>query len=171
VDTITLEQSGYPSVAWASDAQFPEARDIIFYSFQGKRIKLSIRDVFRSALHIYIVADNDASGLAAARKRREALGRGDIISTPSEKDVNDCCRQHTIAEWLPNVPPILEKNPTMPKTRQCSICGTEMKPGQRKCKNGCTPRAKKRRRSYSRVSRTPDWGRILYNVLPNEEST
>ncbi len=108
VDTITLEQSGYPSVAWAGDAQFPEARDIIFYSFQGKRIKMSIRDVFRSALHIYIVADNDDSGLAAARKRREALGRGDIISTPSEKDVNDYCRQHTIAEWLPNVPPILE---------------------------------------------------------------
>jgi hypothetical protein len=46
-----------------------------------------------------------------------------------------------------------------------------MKPGQRKCKNGCTPRAKKRRHSYSRVSRTPDWGRILYNVLPKEEST
>ena len=59
----------------------------------------------------------------------------------------------------------------MSKTRQCSICGTEMKPGQRKCKNGCTPKAKKRRRSYSRVSRTPDSGRILYNVLPNEEST
>jgi hypothetical protein len=46
-----------------------------------------------------------------------------------------------------------------------------MKPGQRRCKNGCRPRAKKRRHSYSRVSRTPDWGRILYNVLPNEEST
>jgi hypothetical protein len=107
VDTITLEQFGYPSVAWASDTQFPEAQDIIFYSFQGKRIKLSIRDVFRSALHIYIVADNDASGLASARKRREALGRGDIISTPSEKDVNDYCRQHTIADWLPNVPPLL----------------------------------------------------------------
>ena len=111
VDTITLEQSGYPSVAWASDAQFPEARDVIWYLFQGKRIRMSIRDVFRSALHIYIVADNDASGLAAARKRREALGRGDIISTPSEKDVNDYCRQHTIAEWLPNVPPILENKP------------------------------------------------------------
>jgi hypothetical protein len=108
VDTITLEQAGYPSVAWASDAQFPAAQDIIFYSFQGKRIKLSIRDVFRSALHIYIVADNDESGHASARKRREALGRGDIVSTPSEKDVNDYCRQHTIAEWLRNVPPILE---------------------------------------------------------------
>ncbi len=46
-----------------------------------------------------------------------------------------------------------------------------MKSGQRKCKNGCRPKAKKRQRSYSRVSRTPDWGHILYNVLPNEEST
>jgi hypothetical protein len=107
VDTITLEQFGYPSVAWASDAQFPEAQDTIFYSFQGKQIKLSIRDVFRSALQIFIVADNDASGLASAHKRREALGRGDIVSTPSEKDVNDYCRQHVIADWLPHVPPIL----------------------------------------------------------------
>jgi hypothetical protein len=111
VDTITLEQFGYPSVAWASDAQFPEAQDIILYSFRGKSIKMSIRDVFRHALHIYIVADNDASGLASARKRRAALGRGDIISTPSEKDVNDYCRQHTIAEWLSNVPPLLENKP------------------------------------------------------------
>jgi hypothetical protein len=46
-----------------------------------------------------------------------------------------------------------------------------MKPDQRKCKNGCRPKSKRRRRSYSRVSRTPDWGRILYNVLPQEEST
>jgi hypothetical protein len=111
VDTITLEQFGHPSVAWASDAQFPEARDLIWYSFQGKRINLSIRDVFRSVAQIYVVADNDASGLASARKRREALGRGDIISTPSEKDVNDYCRQHTITEWLPNVPPLLENKP------------------------------------------------------------
>jgi hypothetical protein len=44
-----------------------------------------------------------------------------------------------------------------------------MKRGQRKCKNGCTPKAKKRRRSYSRVSRTPDWGRILYSGLPYED--
>lgn len=67
--------------------------------------------------------------------------------------------------------PFRRANAIMPKTRQCSVCGTEMKPGQRRCKNGCKPRAKKRRRSYSRVSRTPDWGRILYNVLPKEEST
>jgi hypothetical protein len=45
-----------------------------------------------------------------------------------------------------------------------------MKPGRRKCKNGCTPKAKKRRRSYRSVSKTPDWGRILYSVPPLEES-
>jgi hypothetical protein len=66
--------------------------------------------------------------------------------------------------------PSWRTNPIMPKTRQCSVCGIEMKPGQRKCKNGCRPKAKKRRRSYSRVSRTPDWGRILYSELPNVES-
>jgi hypothetical protein len=116
------------------------------------------------------VADNDASGWLRPASYGEALGRGDIISTPSEKDVNDYCRQHAITEWLPMCHPSWRTDPTMPKTRQCQSCGTEMKPGQRRCKNGCSP-AKKRRRSYSRVSRTPDWGRILYNVLPNEEST
>lgn len=112
VDTITLEQAGYPSVAWASDAQFPDQQDIIYYTFQGKSIKLHIRDVFRNVRQIYIVADNDESGLAAAHRRCAALGRNsEIVSTPTEKDVNDYCRQHAIADWLPNVPPALWSKP------------------------------------------------------------
>jgi hypothetical protein len=111
MSALSLEQEGYPAVCWSGDSAFPGAKDRIRYVFHGKEIGCTIRDVFRAAGVIYIVADGDVSGFFAAKKRQAALGRGEIVRVPvSEgiKDPNDLiARGYTISYWLPHVPAIL----------------------------------------------------------------
>ncbi len=105
---LSLEQEGYAAVSWSGDAAFPGAKDKIRYSFHGKEIVCTIRDVFRAAAIIYIVADGDASGLFAAKKRLKALGRGEIVRVPVSEGIKDpanlVAHGGKIRDWLPHVP-------------------------------------------------------------------
>ena len=107
MSAISLEQEGHPAVCWSGDSAFPGERDKIRYLFHGKEYNTSIRELFTPAVTIYIVADGDASGLAAARKRQEVLGRGEIVMvpvSPGVKDPNDwIAKGFKVKDWIPHL--------------------------------------------------------------------
>lgn len=105
MSAITLEQAGYNAVCWPSDRAMPRPETKFEYWWNNKSRLITIRDVFKRAAYIYLVADNDTSGLTAAAKRLETLGRGQIITTPMGKDPNDfAVMGGHFEDWLQGVP-------------------------------------------------------------------
>jgi len=113
MSVLSLEQAGYPAVCWSGDAAFPAASDKIKYAFHGKVIDVTIRDIFKPAMSVYIVADGDRSGIFAAKKRRASLGRGEIVQVPVSDGIKDpadwLARGFKVEDWLSHIPPILNE--------------------------------------------------------------
>ncbi len=106
---ITLEQEGYPAVCFPGDAEFPEGP--VEYWFGDRFVQVTMPEVFRRALRVYVVRDRDESGHRAARRRKEILGKkAEIVQVPDGKDPNDYYRlAGSLENWMPGVPKIIDK--------------------------------------------------------------
>ena len=92
-------------VCWPADAAFPEVEDVIRFKWNSKWHEFNIRRIFRNWAALFIVADNDPSGIKSGIKRRTILDRGEVIQTPAEKDPNAFFMNGgTLKKWLPHLP-------------------------------------------------------------------
>jgi len=112
---LILEQLGYAAVAMGSDASFPKGDTILHYRSEGKTFQIRIADVFQHVMKVYLVADNDDSGLAGAKRRALAIGpsKCEILRVPDKqfKDPADFYvgeGETAFRHWLVGIPTLSE---------------------------------------------------------------